>query len=522
MARRYFQMLCLSIYVVGIAIQISLSVRAADGRLIYTLDDAYIHLSVAENILHGAYGINFEEFSSPSSSIVYALLLAPLLAVGLGDAAPLLLAFLAQGGAVWLLSGVIRDYVLGEPEARIGAPLYAALALVIPLSINSFGLPLTGMEHSIHLLASILVLRGLLELGLRGAAPLWLAPAIVICALIRFEGYALALAAMAVLVWRRRYGLAAGTFLALALVTGVYVAVMRHFGLPLLPSSVMVKSGVAANSLDGDAHDALRGVLANVRDSLNDRWGTLFAVTIALAGLSLTLKTTAAARAAIVAGMVALAAHLAFGKYGWFGRYETYAVGIMVVILAASFGATLHRGTPAWSGPLATVAGMAILAAPYVQITLLTPRAARNVYEQQFQMHRFATEFFPHPVAVNDIGWVSYRNDAYVLDLDGLGSEEARRMKQTGARTSDAIEGLARRKNAVYAMIYDQAFTGVVPKSWRRMADLKTSRISSAYDDVTFYLIDAAKAVEMGEALQAFASSMPSGSSLTVSSEVRP
>ncbi len=46
-----------------------------DGKLMYALDDPYIHLSVSETIWNGGYGVNPGEFSSPSSSILFPFLL---------------------------------------------------------------------------------------------------------------------------------------------------------------------------------------------------------------------------------------------------------------------------------------------------------------------------------------------------------------------------------------------------------------------------------------------------------------
>jgi hypothetical protein len=43
------------------AIVILASIYLCDGRLIYTLDDPYIHLKVAQTILRGRYGINFSD-----------------------------------------------------------------------------------------------------------------------------------------------------------------------------------------------------------------------------------------------------------------------------------------------------------------------------------------------------------------------------------------------------------------------------------------------------------------------------
>jgi hypothetical protein len=60
-------------------------------------------------------------------------------------------------------------------------------------------------------------------------------------------------------------------------------------------------------------------------------------------------------------------------------------------------------------------AALLMLNRGYVKGTLETPLAGRGVYEQQYQMHRFAVEFYKRPVAVNDLGWVSYRNPNYVF-----------------------------------------------------------------------------------------------------------
>ncbi len=68
----------------------------------------------------------------------------------------------------------------------------------------------------------------------------------------------------------------------------------------------------------------------------------------------------------------------------------------------------------------------------FVYPTLATPLAMNNLYERQYQMGRFARDHWRAPVAVNDPGWVSYRNPNYVLDLGGLASLEARRSRAMG------------------------------------------------------------------------------------------
>ena len=42
------------------------------GKLVYTLDDPYIHFALAENLINGHYGVNSTENSAPSSSVIWA------------------------------------------------------------------------------------------------------------------------------------------------------------------------------------------------------------------------------------------------------------------------------------------------------------------------------------------------------------------------------------------------------------------------------------------------------------------
>jgi hypothetical protein len=41
------------------------------GTFVYALDDPYIHLAMAEQLVQGHYGINASEPSSPSSSMIW-------------------------------------------------------------------------------------------------------------------------------------------------------------------------------------------------------------------------------------------------------------------------------------------------------------------------------------------------------------------------------------------------------------------------------------------------------------------
>ena len=66
----------------------------------------------------------------------------------------------------------------------------------------------------------------------QGAAPGWLVPAILLAALIRFEGYALALAAIGVLAMLRHWRVAGAALAGLMALTLAYGAAMKHLTLP--------------------------------------------------------------------------------------------------------------------------------------------------------------------------------------------------------------------------------------------------------------------------------------------------
>lgn len=61
----------------GIILELFQISKINQGHLAYTLDDAEIHLILAEKILQGHYGINPGELASPSSSILWTRIYSP-------------------------------------------------------------------------------------------------------------------------------------------------------------------------------------------------------------------------------------------------------------------------------------------------------------------------------------------------------------------------------------------------------------------------------------------------------------
>ena len=466
--------------------------------------------------MRGGYGVNMQEFSSPSSSIIYPFLLAGPIALGFGTAGPLVINTLATGLSIWLMIEFFWRQAVSERGRRT---LFAHLVCpLLILTINAFALPMTGMEHSLHVLAAIVVIRGLVEMGESGKASAWLILATICMPFIRFEGVALsgaAILAMAVIgQWR-----AAGTSAA-AIVAGfgAWAVLMKRLGLPFFPSSVLSKSAVAVGAQGGASGGILTALIHNVNAAHNNHFGVVFILAVcALATVAQDREgrwRSIASTEVILAGamIIALGAHVVAGTYGWFHRYEVYAVAILIVGGMYFARPLLQRlsDNRYFAPRIGVLVALAAFVAPsFGEVTWKTPAAARSIYEQQFQMHRFATEFFPRRVAVNDLGWVSYDNDAYVLDLWGLGSETVRKLRTDGKLDANAINNLATKADVDFAMIYPQWFEGAVPESWCPMAALNADAVSSARGEVWFYATKPSAVADMRAALDRFAPTVP-------------
>ncbi|MCA6116216.1 hypothetical protein J6524_15120 [Bradyrhizobium sp. WSM 1738] len=490
------------------AIELIASFLLCGHRLIFTLDDPYIHLAVADQILAGGYGVNAGEFSSPSSSIIWPYLMALTEALHLGAYGPLLVSAAAAAATIFAVLRLLGSLDLFDAGRELHLPAVMAL-LVIPAT-SALALPMTGLEHSLHVWASVVTLIGLIEVA-RGRAPTsGHLVALVMLPLIRFEGAAFALAALAgfALLGRWRFAAAGGALITAVL--ALYAASMMARGLPLLPSSVLLKSRIIGQAYD--QHSVLLTILDNFTASLANPYGQrLIVLGLAICAGAVWLRSDH--RTLVVCGAVltAIAAHLGFGQYDWFHRYEVYVIALASVTLLWIVAQLLPRLTAGVRNAAAvvTVALVGFASLPYLWAALVTPFASRGIYEQQEQMGRFAREFFPHPVAVNDLGLVAWRNPNFVLDLWGLGSEAVRKAKLAGAYGPAQMAWLAEARGVKLAMVYDRWFPSGVPASWTKVAVLRTKPVTAAVGDVAFYRTSAADQGELARALDSFAAQLP-------------
>jgi hypothetical protein len=487
------------------------------GHFIYSLDDPYITLSLASQIWHGHYGINAVEYSSPSSSIAYPFLVAIFGWSEHQDWIPLIVNAIASAATAMILAALCERYPFGAETKR--RPWLTLLLLTLMVATNLIGVVFTGLEHSLHALASVAVIYGLARTFESGSQPRWLLPTIVVLPMLRFEGLALALLSLVglFLTGHRRAALIGAAAIGLLLI--IYMDCMRLLGLPLLPSSILARA--PAFQPDGSVAAYAARTLREIVKPLLLYWPAT--VAWALLGVLVghpilrsrrRMHPASAYRLSllhewVLTSMAAgvLFAHTLLGAWDGYFRYEIYAIATIVTAILIVWHAEIRTFMDRAHPGRLIAAGLAVvlLGMPYVQATFFTALAGRGIYEQQYQMHRFVVDFYRKPVAVNDLGWVSFHNPNYVLDLWGLASEPARK-----ARMEDPEPGwpaaLTASHNVGLAMIYARWFSGVLPRSWTPVAVLRVRHapISAADAEVTFYATSPESLSAVHGALQGF------------------
>jgi len=495
------------------------------GVFVYTMDDPYIALALSDQIRHGNYGINAGIHAAPASSILFPFLLAPASGTPLHPYLPLILNCLALFATLTILWRLFKHLRLAEDTFGIVAQAIALLLLAICL--NLIGVVFCGLEHSLHIAAVAACVYGLALFLDEDKMPVWLPAIIVINPLFRYEGLALSFGAILVLALRGRWRTAAGAFALIVILVGSFSMFLVRLGLPPLPSSILSKSDVVASGAGGATTGLLQSIGQNVSAMSLIPVGTLMLVIGVAAAVRCLLELPARPWRWTSQGLMALllvcliAAHAAAGQFGWLDRYEDYAL-----LGTASIGICLMRETirKALSNKkerlllcCGTAVALAVFCSPYIGATWEVPLAANNIYEQQFQMHKFVNDFYRAPVAVNDLGLVGYHNPNFVLDMGGLASEQARILR-SGDADADAYQAFVGRNGVHLVIIYDEWFEDRIPASWVKVAsmDLSRERVSSAESEVQFYATDAPTVDKVRPELQSFSRSLPPGVRLTI------
>ncbi len=421
----------------------------------YTLDDPYIHMALAENIARGHFGVNIGEVSNPSSSVLWPWLLAAFDKVGLILWAPLLVNITCFVVTLRVMLAFCLPRLVPQGTGATNILILLGLAL---LAFNVFGVIFTGMEHSLHVLLSVLAVTRVIN----GKYDVIALAALALGPLVRFEGAIILAFGVGAALIDRRWLFALAAIAAAAIPFALYAMWLASIGLPALPSSVLSKSAATSGVIDGGG-GVLGGLLASFLKNAQSEAAPLLAI-LAIGDIYAIVKRTGRDRLIALGLLAVLVLAMMLGRMDSYARYEVYVLSALGMGLVHLLQGELRVLLTSRMRVFILGAGLCLLGAqlgPWVIAS--TPQAARNVERQQHQMHRFVADCWRNPVAVNDLGWVSFRNDAYVLDLWGLGSERARKARQ--AAESGWMDALVKDKSVDVALIYADWFPDL-PKGW--------------------------------------------------------
>jgi hypothetical protein len=202
-------------------------------------------------------------------------------------------------------------------------------------------------------------------------------------------------------------------------------------------------------------------------------------------------------------------------KFGYLWRYESY---LMVLGALATIVASVQAigGTARSSREIVlalSLAGIFIFGSRTLASNAVVANTAGHIYRQQYQVARFIAKYYDQqPVALNDIGNVSYYTRAAVCDLIGLGSIEMARLRRSGEWDAPHINDVLHRDGAEVAVVYDTWFyeDRAFQREWLRVGQWVTDAEDVPVEGtVSFYAANPNAAETLRTSLREFNSTLP-------------
>ena len=512
------------------------------GVMAYPLDDTFIHMAIAKNLLvNHVWGITKFGFESASSSPFYTVLMTGLFKIfGVHTVIPLIINIIAGMLFLWAAQRWLQRQGLSTLSQLI---ILLLVDFLTPLPL----LVISGMEHTFQLLFCFLFIIAVADVveklpAAPGSAPVAAAPAAPGSPPHTFLRLLYSLYLFGALMVATRYEclsiLGLGCLLLFirgwrwpAISVGaVGVLPIFIFGLYamskgsyFMPNSVLLKSSVPTS-----AHGLVQFLA-------EDLWFTLFFSPrdynfLAAQRLLLLLplfyllflprvRERAGYRYMLIILMGATLAHIAFAYPSRFPRYEDYLVGCSVTLMGAMV-AKYYRELPMIrikGGEWIAVAVLIILLIPlFIRSEKVFRKAKQycvNVYEQQYQLSQFVHTYYDStPVAFNDIGAISFYSRGDKLDLWGLASVEVAKSKRQHYFSPALLDSLTHEHGVRLAILFDTWFDPALLHRWTKVASWHNqNNVILGDDSVSFFSIEAADTTVLRKNLEEYETRLPKG-----------
>ncbi len=492
------------------------------GMFVYVLDDPYIHMATAKNLVgHSVFGVTKHEFSSGSSSPLWTLLIAAFYwSAGESIFVPFLLNIILSVILVFAVFSILDMYDI--------KPLISAAAGILIIFAGSLlSLIFTGMEHILHSLLFLIFILMVSENSTSMKAKpnplsgtLLYAVAFLVTA-VRYESAFVVFIAGILFIARKniRTGLILWTAGALPLIIMGVVSVMN--GWYFLPNSILLKGNTGF--LSNPVHFLAGLVYMPVKLLTENPFllvlfaGPAIYLAVRRTGRILNDKYAVLAILYILQGIF----HLDFAQTGWFYRYEAYLVisGIVInILLFRELSLNTFKIRP--SGNIAKISialFFAVILSPFFMRAKEScgdvVKASNNIYCQQIQMAGFIGKYYSgRSVALNDVGAVNYYDDINCVDIFGLININTAKAKFKNEFDTKKIDEILKKNNTKLAVIYDSWFYGhtALPRNWIKAGEWYLDKNVICGDDhVSFYAPDSLDYGRLKSELKNFSLSLP-------------
>lgn len=494
------------------------------GVFSYPFDDTFIHLAIARNIaFNGIWGISPHEFTSASSSVLYPLLLAGCMKIfGPSTGLPLIINLFAG----FTLIIAVQKWLARQGLSAL-AQLLSLLALILLIPLPA--VVVFGMEHTLQILFDFLFIYSFARAWGKGRPQPWFVYLYgVLVMAIRYEGMFIIAGACLLLIFQQRTSLFRRIVAAvqMGLISSLPILIFGFYALSkgsyFFPNSVLVKSVAPPLTPEGIARFLTVDVYARLyygHPSIGGLAIQRLLVILPLAWLSFStaLRNIPTWRCILFLLITTTLFHLWFANTSVLFRYEAYLVGCSIPVLCVMAGKYIPGLLPEkW------VARQWL--ALFVMLLLAIPMALRsqaafdlmtqgsiNIYEQQYQMGQFVKRYYPNtPIAMGDIGAISFYSAGRNLDLEGLGNLDVARSRKNNYWTPDFLYWLTRRDSVRVAIVFDRSYPLQLLHHWHKIAIWQIPNNVACYSDVvSFYAVDSTEGPKLEQNLQAFQSSLP-------------
>jgi len=503
------------------------------GKLVYSHDDAYIHMTMAKNFSqHGVWGVTKYKFSSSSSSLLWTLLLSFSYSIfGVNELTPFVLNFFFS--TVLLL---FLYYSFEKFNFYFFKVLFVLICFIIFIPLPN--LVFSGLEHVLQILIDIIFIY-IAAIAVSSDAALkrkisrkytslfLLAPLVT---MVRFEGMFLIFSVCILLLFKREFIKSFVLGITGILPVVIYGIVSVSNGWYFLPNSVLLKGNRLKDLLNFEGflnfiYIGIRHIIYNIH--------ILIIIIIVLCVLLFLLKKQKSLFSfyplMCVIFLITTFIHMLFARTGFFlnrpeqVRYDSYLVAIGLFVIFNFFGYILREKFFVQKGNflerlvLIVLIFVSILplAERGIRMSVKVPQATFNVYSQQYQMGLFLGKYYKgEHIIVNDIGAINFLADIKCLDILGLCNKDIGCLILKERYTKENIVKWAYENNARIAIIYDDLLRpiGGVPQKWIKVGEWTISNnVICAFNTVSFYAINIKDVTDLIHNIRKFSTQLPKG-----------